>query len=123
MHEVSLVRSIFRTLEDEFPAEKMDRLVQVSLKVGLLSNVEPVLMQTAFQALTETEKKYEEVSLEIEIVPVAVYCSSCDHTSEVQQYKFVCEVCGQLNNNVVQGTELLIHQVYFSENETLIVDS
>jgi len=116
MHEVSLVRSIFRTLEEEFPAEKIDRLVQVNLRVGLLSNVEPVLMQTAFQALAEAEVKYRDVVLEIETVPVTIFCDSCQLTSEVQQYKFVCANCGQLNNNVVQGTELLIHQVHFSEN-------
>jgi len=116
MHEVSLVRSIFRTLEEEFPVDKMNRLVQVNLRVGLLSNVEPVLMQNAFQALTETEAKYQEVSLEIETVPVKIYCDVCQRTSEVQQYKFVCAHCGQLNNNVVEGTELLIHQVHFSEN-------
>ncbi len=115
MHEMSLVRSIFRTLEDEFSADKMNRLVQVNLQVGLLANVEPILMQNAFQALTETEKQYEAVKLEIETVPVAIYCSSCDRKSEVHQYKFVCEECGQLNNNVVQGTELLIHQVHFDE--------
>ncbi len=119
MHEVSLVRSIFRTLEDEFPADKMNRLVQVNLQVGMLSNVEPILMQNAFQALTETENRYEAVKLEIETVPVAIYCSSCDHKSEVHQYKFVCEECGQLNNNVVQGTELLIHQVFFNEQCTI----
>jgi len=115
MHELSLVRSIFRTLEDEFPADKMNRLVQVNLQVGKLSNVEPVLMQNAFQALVETETQYEAVELAIETVPVVIYCSSCDHKSEVHQYKFVCEECGELNNNVVQGTELLIHQVHFSE--------
>ncbi|WKN41326.1 hydrogenase maturation nickel metallochaperone HypA [Tunicatimonas pelagia] len=121
MHEMSLVRSIFRTLEDEFPADKMNRLAQVNLQVGLLANVEPILMQSAFQALTETDKQYEAVKLEIETVPVAIYCSACDHKSEVHQYKFVCEECGQLNNNVVQGTELLIHQVHF--NEKLIVEN
>ncbi|MGB3589357.1 MAG: hydrogenase maturation nickel metallochaperone HypA [Tunicatimonas sp.] len=115
MHEVSLVRSIFRTLEDEFPADKMNRLVQVNLQVGMLSNVEPILMQNAFQALTETETQYQAVKLEIETVPVVIYCAGCDRKSEVHQYKFVCEECGQLNNNVVQGTELLIHQVHFNE--------
>ncbi len=116
MHEVSLVRSIFRTLEEEFPAEKLDRLAQVNLRVGLLFNVEPLLMQNAFQALTEAEPRYRSVTLETETVPVTIYCAACDHTSEVQQYRFVCASCGQLNNNVVQGTELLIHQVHFHDN-------
>ena len=116
MHEVSLVRSIFRTLEDEFPPEKLHRLVEVNLKIGLLSNVEPVLMQNAFEALRETDEKYQRVTLNMETVPITIYCSACDCTSEVRHYKFVCTACGQLNNNVTQGTELLIHQVHFREN-------
>ena len=115
MHEVSLARSIFRTLEEEFPAEKMDRLVGINLKVGLLSNVEPLLMQNAFQALLEAEAK-PPITLNIETVPITVYCTACERTSEIQQYKFVCQGCGQPNNNIIQGTELLIHQVHFHEN-------
>ncbi len=116
MHEVSLVRSIFKTLEEEFPAEKLSRLAGINLRVGMLSNVEPVLMQNAFHAWQETEERYQAVTLDLETVPIAIYCTTCDTTSEVQQYKFVCTSCGQPNNNVVQGTELLIHQVHFNDN-------
>jgi hydrogenase nickel incorporation protein HypA/HybF len=44
MHEISLVRNIFRTLEDEFPQD-MNRVRGIYLTVGLLSNVQPILMQ------------------------------------------------------------------------------
>ena len=113
MHEISLVRNIFSTLEAEFPKTELDTLSAIDLKVGQLSNVEPLLMQNAFQAVTTAEEKYQDVKLNVELVPIEVFCTSCDVTSTITNYKFVCASCGQPNNNVVKGTELLIHRVRF----------
>jgi hydrogenase nickel incorporation protein HypA/HybF len=113
MHEISLIRTIFNTLEDEFSKEKLETMEAVDLKVGLLSNIEPTLMQNAFLAVTQAEEKYQDVKLNIETVPIEVYCEECDKRTLVKNYKFVCS-CGKPNNNVVSGTELLIHRVHFS---------
>lgn len=115
MHEISLVRTVFRTLEEEFSAEELENLMAVDLKVGLLSNVEPVLMQSAFSAVKETDNRYKTVELNIELVPIEIFCDDCQKPSSVEQYKFVCAHCAKPNNNITKGTELLIHQVHFSE--------
>ena len=115
MHEISLVRNIFNTLEAEFSQEELQRLSAIDLKVGLLSNVEPTLMQSAFEAVTSAEEKHQQVKLKVEIVPIKIHCQSCDSHSFIKNYKFVCSNCGQPSNNVVQGTELLIHRVHFNE--------
>ena len=113
MHEISLVRSIFNTLEEAFSKAELDALIAIHLKVGLLSNVEPQLMQNAFEAVTTAEEKYLNVDLHVEIIPIEVYCEDCNTHSLIQHYKFACTSCGKPNNNVVKGTELLIHQVEF----------
>ena len=112
MHEVSLVRGVFRTLEEQFSSDEMSRLKTIKMKVGKLSNVEPILMQNAFQAVKADNPGYEKVALEIDLIPITVECSTCGKTTEVEYYKFVCD-CGLPSNNVVTGTELLIHQVEF----------
>ncbi|MCU0449819.1 MAG: hydrogenase maturation nickel metallochaperone HypA [Bernardetiaceae bacterium] len=114
MHEASLVRSIFRSLEDNFPPERLAVLERVYLRVGLLANVEPVLMQNAFAAVQATEARYETVELVIEVLPIKVFCPTCQIESLVENYRFVC-ACGRPSSQVVQGTELLIHQVEFRE--------
>jgi hydrogenase nickel incorporation protein HypA/HybF len=113
MHEISLVRNIFRTLEEEFPVD-MDRIRGIYLKAGLLSNVQPILMQNAFAAVLEDEPKYQQTSLHVEVLPILIHCDDCDKTTEVQQYKFVCS-CGKPSRNVVQGEELLISKVEFED--------
>ena len=113
MHEISLVRNIFRTLEAEFPAD-MGRVRGIHLTVGLLSNVQPILMQNAFNAVLEDEPLYQKTSLHVAVLPILIHCDDCGRTTEVQQYRFVCP-CGKPSRNVVQGEELLISKVEFEE--------
>ncbi|RDB06369.1 hydrogenase maturation nickel metallochaperone HypA/HybF [Runella aurantiaca] len=114
MHEISLVRNIFRTLEDEFPQD-INRVRGIYLKAGLLSNVQPILMQNAFEAVLENEPKYQKTTLHVEVLPILIHCHACDKTSEVHQYRFVCADCGKPSRNVIQGEELLISKVEFEE--------
>ncbi|NRB49968.1 MAG: hydrogenase maturation nickel metallochaperone HypA [Saprospiraceae bacterium] len=118
MHEISLVRNIFATLESEFSKEDLEAMTAIDMKIGLLANVEPILMQNAFEAVTTAEEKYQTVKLNIELIPIEVFCSECQIQSAVENYKFVCS-CGKPNNNVVKGTELLIHRVHFDKEEEL----
>lgn len=115
MHEVSLVRTISATLENEFSAEELSRLTDIRMRVGLLSNVEPVLMQNAFGAVQEGEGKFIGVRLHVEVLPIIVRCGICTQESQVENYKFICDNCGKPTSNVIQGNELLIHQVEFAD--------
>ena len=118
MHEISLVRNIFKTLEDEFPGE-IDRVRGIHLTVGLLSNVQPILMQNAFEAVLEDDPRYKKTSLHVEVLPVLIHCDDCDKTTEVHNYTFVC-TCGKPSKKIVQGEELLISKVEFADEELVI---
>jgi len=114
MHEISLVRNIFKTLEDEFPGQ-VEKVRGIYLRVGLLSNVQPVLMQNAFEAVLLDEPFYNRSSLHVEVLPVLIHCDDCDKDSEVLNYKFVC-TCGKPSKNIIQGEELLISKVEFADD-------
>ncbi len=115
MHEISLTRNIFRTLEQEFPAAELQRLTRINLRIGLLSNVEPILMQNAFEAVVATDSpQFKDVKLHIELVPIEIYCADCNKNTRIENYRFICS-CGKPNNNVVKGTELLISGVEFQD--------
>ena len=119
MHEISLIRNIFQTLEDEFPGE-MDRIRGIHLRVGLLSNVQPILLQNAFNAVLEGEPRYRLASLHVEVLPVLIHCDVCDRDSEVKYSKFVCSHCGKPSRNMIQGDELMISKVEFAEETETI---
>ena len=97
MHEISLVRNIFSTLEHEFEESELAKLKSITLNVGQLSNIEPILMQSAFEAVTTAENKYTEVSLNVNLLPVKVYCVACESESLVEGYRFICASCEQPN--------------------------
>lgn len=113
MHEISLVRNIFKTLEDEFPGE-MGRIRGIHLMVGELSNVHPILIQNAFEAVLEGEPVYNKASLYVEVLPVLIHCDDCDTDVEVHNYKFVCS-CGKPSRHIIQGEGLLITKVEFED--------
>ncbi len=115
MHEVSIVQSIMRTLEREFGDEDIERIVQIDLEVGVFSNVEPILLQNAFEAVKTTTGKMQHVRLHIDVKPIKVYCPDCQRESLIEDYKFVCHSCQKPCTNIVQGTELLIKRVHFED--------
>ncbi len=111
MHEISLVRNIFKTLEEEFP-EKIEKLRGIYLKVGILSSIQPILMQNAFEAVLLDEPRYSNTSLHVEVLPILIHCDTCDKNTEILNYTFVCN-CGIPSNNIVQGLEMMINKVEF----------
>lgn len=111
MHEISLVRDIFKTIEEEFP-DAVERVHKIYLTVGLLTNIQPVLMQNALQAVQEAELVFRGVSLEVEVLPVLIKCSDCGEITEVRNYKFICK-CGKPGGKIIQGEELLIKKIEF----------
>jgi hydrogenase nickel incorporation protein HypA/HybF len=113
MHEISLINSVFQSLEQEFTAYELEKLDLIEMEIGVFSNVEPLLMQNAFRAIQETKNKYMDVKLKIESIPIKIYCKDCSTYSIISDYKFVCSKCKIANNNLVAGTEMLIKRVHF----------
>jgi len=115
MHETSIVNSIIRTLEHEFEAKKLNRMKAIHLKVGILSNIEPRLLYNAFSAYHITNPGYHHVELHVESTTLKIQCEVCDHITDVQKYRFICDNCEKPSKNVIQGEEMLIHKVEFND--------
>jgi hydrogenase nickel incorporation protein HypA/HybF len=113
MHELSIVKDIFQTLEDAYPDTYKD-IVKIEIQAGLLSNIQPILIQNAFEAYVEEFKEYQDVELEVTILPIIAYCKSCNKNFEVQFHRFVCE-CGNPSDKIIQGEELKISKVTFNK--------
>tara|TARA_R110000823_G_scaffold21844_1_gene65786 strand:+ start:137 stop:484 length:348 start_codon:yes stop_codon:yes gene_type:complete len=115
MHETSIVNSIMRTLEQEFEAEKLNRMKAIYVKVGVLSNIEPRLLHNAYSAYHLTHPQYQHVELHIESTTLKIQCKTCDYITDVQNYRFICDKCEKPSKNVIQGEEMLIHKVEFDD--------
>lgn len=111
MHEVSVVRNIFKTLEEAYP-KRYERIVKVEIEAGLLSNIQPILIQNAFEALCAEEPELKKLELEVKILPIIAFCQSCQKTFEVKFHRFVCS-CGLPSKDIRQGDELQISKIDF----------
>ena len=111
MHETSIVNSIMRT----FKREKLNKMKAIHLKVGVLSNIEPRLLHNAYSAYHLTHPGYHHVELHIESTHLKIQCEVCNHITDVQIYRFICENCDRPSKNVIQGEEMLIHKVEFED--------
>jgi len=113
MHETSIVNSIIKTLEIEFEEEKLNKMKALYLKVGMLSNIEPKLLHSAFHAYGHSDEKYHDVEMHIESTIIKIQCETCKHITDVKNYRFLCDKCGKPSKNLIQGEEMLIHKVEF----------
>lgn len=114
MHELSLVKNILNTLDEEFP-DKSHEIRKIYLTVGLLSNIQPLLMQSAFSAVIEETPKYAKASLQVDILPIKILCPKCNKSSDIEKYVFKCNYCDEPCNNITQGDEMLITKIEFEE--------
>lgn len=111
MHEISIVRDIVQNLEDHYQ-ERFSDIRNVKIEAGLLCNIQPVLIQNAFEALRLEDKRLDNVDLQIKLLPIIAYCENCRKNFEVKLHKFVCG-CGTPSRTIVQGEELRITQIEF----------
>ncbi len=111
MHELSIVKDIFSTLEEHYEAQVED-IQKIQVTAGLLSNVQPVLIQNAFDAFIADNPIYREMELEVVVNDIIAHCRSCDKDFRVEYHRFVCS-CGTPSADIVQGNELYISKVLF----------
>ncbi|MDY3521857.1 hydrogenase maturation nickel metallochaperone HypA [Riemerella anatipestifer] len=111
MHEVPIVKDIVRNLEEHY-GDRFKEISKVKVEAGLLSNVQPILIQNAFEAMIIEDPRLENIDLEVVLLPIIAYCSNCDKDFEVKRHKFVCD-CGTPSRMIKQGEELRISEVEF----------
>ncbi|HQU70955.1 MAG TPA: hydrogenase maturation nickel metallochaperone HypA [Calditrichia bacterium] len=116
MHELSICNSIFDSLKETLTPLQVRNLKEIHLKIGILSGIEPLLLQNAFELLT-SEGPFYGVKLSTETVPLRAYCDQCGRSFSVEEYRFICPVCDNPSGRILEGRELLIHQVVIEDPE------
>src|SRR6187431_2440743 len=83
MHELSIAQSLVELIEDELIARhppgnpaRSFRVGRVAIKVGVLAGVVPEALSSAFPVAV-SRSKLRGATLEIEEVPMVVFCPSC----------------------------------------------
>jgi len=110
MHETALIQQLLRQVEHAAREAGATRVTAVYLKAGEFVGVHPKLLESAFEQL-KVGTLAESARLEIETVPLEVFCESCCVTIRVEHFRFRCPVCGNGRTRVVAGEELILESL------------
>jgi hydrogenase nickel incorporation protein HypA/HybF len=111
MHELSIAHSIVSTVCDAVPADATVEVVRV--RIGTMSGVMATPLEFSWDVATQGTR-LDGARLDIETVPVTVYCLDCDEV--VQPDAGVrCPKCEMPSIHLRSGKELEVTSVDLAE--------
>ena len=115
MHELALARSLIEMVDDYAHANGARRVTRVRIRVGVLSALTRAL-HVSFRAASRGTS-CDGAVLEIEEVPLTVYCRFCDDVKAPSgPYNFRCPVCGHATPKMVTGREMQLVSIALDES-------
>ncbi len=112
MHELSVCQAIVNQIIDiatDYPNHQVE---SITLKIGPLSGVEPLLLEQAFP-FASAGTIADGAKLITEHLPVRVHCSQCGTESETPPNRLLCQNCGDWRTKLRSGDEMLLASVEF----------
>jgi hydrogenase nickel incorporation protein HypA/HybF len=110
MHELAVCQSLLREIERVAAAHSATEVTGVVVAIGPLSGVEAPLLKRAF-TVARTGTVARNAALDVEEMPVVVWCESCGIETAVAANALLCGKCGGWQVKLKSGDELLLKQV------------
>jgi hydrogenase nickel incorporation protein HypA/HybF len=110
MHEYSIVQSLIDSCEENAKVNNATKVTKVVVKIGVMSGVEPDLLQTAFDTFKE-ETICHDAQFIINIQKVKIECNGCQTISELEKNEYCCPKCESTELNILDGEEMYLMQL------------
>ena len=107
MHEYSIVQSLLESCEEHARKNDAKKVTKVVIKIGVLSGVEPDLLQTAFDTFKEKTVCHDAMFI-INVQKIVIECLDCNTTSTLEKHEFSCPKCQSVNIKVTDGEEMYL---------------
>ena len=111
MHELGIVFSIIRDVEDVARENEIDRVQSVRLRVGEVSTVIPYYLEDCWNWAVDRTEILKGAALHIDMAPAVTFCGGCQKTYPTVQYGKICPYCGSENTFLVTGNEYNIKEI------------
>ena len=110
MHEYSIVQSLVESCEEHVKVNNATRVTKVVVKIGVMSGVEPHLLEEAFELFKEGTI-CDGCEFVMNIQKVKVECNSCKAISELEKNEYLCPKCKSIDVNVIDGEDMFLMQL------------
>jgi len=107
MHEYSIVHSLLEQVETLAAGHGKEKVTEVVVKIGVMSGVEPHLLETAFETFKE-KSICDGAAFIMNIQPLTVLCQECGKQSELEEIHYRCPHCESLKVEVIDGEEMFL---------------
>lgn len=105
MHELSIALSMIEQIEEEVAKCGGGTVEAVFVRIGVLSGVDTQALRFAYE-LAREGTELANSRLEIELIPLLVYCPQCASTHAPDPQQICCPGCLTPPQQVLHGKEL-----------------
>lgn len=110
MHELGIMSGVLESAESAAKDVGADRVLKVSLSVGVMTEAIEDALRFAFEALSEGTM-FEGAELEITMIEPKSICLECGAEYTHDRLHMLCPECGSAFTELLQGKELRIDSI------------
>jgi hydrogenase nickel incorporation protein HypA/HybF len=107
VHELSLALGILDSVTEQAAERGIERVIAVHLRVGAMAGIVRDSLRFSWD-LASAETVAAGSRLEIEEIPLAVFCERCGQEKTLERIILRCPACGSPTPQIVRGRELQI---------------
>jgi hydrogenase nickel incorporation protein HypA/HybF len=110
MHEMGITQGILSAAFEAAEKAGADRIVEIRISVGELTEVQDFALQFAFESLTPGTIA-EGATLAVTHVGARSHCNACGIDYDHDRFTMVCPECGAFDVALLTGRELQIDSI------------
>jgi hydrogenase nickel insertion protein HypA len=107
MHEYSVVQSLLNQCEEQAKEHNASKITKVVCKIGVMSGIEPHLLQVAFDTFKE-KTLCDGAEFIINIQKLKLECRDCSYIYEEDEIRYFCQKCESLKVKVIDGEDMYL---------------
>lgn len=114
MHEINIVRQVFKTVEDYAKENGITEVSEIVLDIGELSLIIPEYIEEIYPVVAEGTM-FEHTKILMNDVPGLAQCNQCEEIFNVIEYNGYCPECGSFEKTVLTGKDFSIREIHIPE--------
>lgn len=110
MHELGIMTGVLQAVEESARQAGAEKVLKISLSVGVMTEAIEDAMRFAFEALSEGTM-CEGAELEINMITPVSVCAECGAEYEHDRLHLLCPECGSSFTQLIRGKEMQIDSI------------
>lgn len=111
MHELGIINSVIKTVEDICQENDLDEVKRVTLEIGEVSGILPVFIVDYWKWAVEKTIYLKGSKLIIEPITASTFCENCQKSYPTVKFKKICPYCKSDKTYLLTGTECNIKEI------------